>query len=76
MKSKILFLVSACFVCFTAQAQLNQRFDNINYKALYFKDAAKLMAKNPNLLLLDVRSPGEYAETDILILPSTLSGII
>jgi rhodanese-related sulfurtransferase len=68
MKSKILFLVSACFVCFTAQAQLNQRFDNINYKALYFKDAAKLMAKNPNLLLLDVRSPGEYADTS-----STLS---
>ncbi len=44
-------------------AQLVQRFDNSNYKALYFSEASKLIAENPGILVLDVRSPGEYADT-------------
>ncbi len=63
MKPKSLLLLFACCICFGAKAQLNQRFDNINYKALYFGDAVKLINNTPGLLLLDVRSPGEYADT-------------
>ena len=47
----------------TVKAQINKRFDNSNYKAIYFKEACDLIAANPNLILLDVRSPGEYADT-------------
>jgi rhodanese-related sulfurtransferase len=63
MKAKILSLLICSVFYITANAQLNQRFDNTNYKAIYFKDACQLLASNPNLLLLDVRSPGEYADT-------------
>ena len=62
MKTKILGLF-ICSIFFTAaNAQLSQRFDNTNYRAFYFKEACQLMANNPNLVLLDVRSPGEYEE--------------
>ncbi len=63
MKAKILGMLICSLFYISVKAQLNQRFDNTNYKAIYFKEACELMAKNPNLLLLDVRSPGEYADT-------------
>ncbi len=63
MKAKIFGLLICSIFYITANAQLNQRFDNTNYKAIYFKEACTLIANNPNLLLLDVRSPGEYADT-------------
>jgi rhodanese-related sulfurtransferase len=63
MKTKILSLFICSAYCITANAQLGQRFDNTNYKAIYFKEACQLMANNPNLILLDVRSPGEYADS-------------
>jgi rhodanese-related sulfurtransferase len=63
MRVKILtFLICSVF-CLAANAQINQRFDNSNYKAIYFKEACDLIAKNPDIVLLDVRSPGEYADT-------------
>jgi len=49
--------------CLTSRAQQGQLYDNTNYRAIYFKEACDLIAKNPDLLLLDVRSPGEYADT-------------
>lgn len=51
----------------TAAAQQGQLYDNTSYKAIYFREACDLIAKNPNLLLLDVRSPGEYADTSRFI---------
>lgn len=63
MKYQTLTLLACCLICFAAKAQLNQRFDNINYKAAYFKEAAKLIKNTPDLFLLDVRSPGEFADT-------------
>ncbi|MES2275734.1 MAG: rhodanese-like domain-containing protein [Bacteroidota bacterium] len=50
-------------LCFTATAQLNQLYDNTTYKAIYFSEACKLINTTPGLLILDVRSPGEYADT-------------
>jgi rhodanese-related sulfurtransferase len=63
MKKRILLLVLWCICYLTANAQLGYRFDNVSYKAIYLKQACDLMAKNPNLVILDVRSPGEYADT-------------
>ena len=53
--------------CFAAGAQQLWLYDNTNYKAIYFKEACDLIAKTPDLLLLDVRSPGEYADTSQFI---------
>ena len=63
MKAKTISLFICCMLYIAAKAQLNQRFDNTNYKAIYFKEVCKLLANNPNLLLLDVRSPGEYKDS-------------
>ena len=63
MKIKILPALVICLICCAAKAQLHQRFDNSNYKAIYFKEACDLITKNPDLILLDVRSPGEYGDS-------------
>jgi len=57
----ITFLGCLCF--FSAKAQQPFRFDNVLYKAVYWNDAVRLMNDNKNYLLLDVRTPGEYADT-------------
>ena len=57
----MLIILSTYF--FSATAQLAFRYDNVQYKALYFNQACRLMAQNPDYILLDVRSPGEYADT-------------
>ncbi|HVU94395.1 MAG TPA: rhodanese-like domain-containing protein [Puia sp.] len=54
-------------VASTTTAQQSQLYDNTTYKAIYFKTACDLIAKTPDLLLLDVRSPGEYADTSRFI---------
>ena len=43
-------------------AQLPFKYDSL-YKTIYAKDLCVLAQKNPNLLLVDVRSPGEYSDT-------------
>ena len=67
MKFKITTLLLASLACFVARAQQLWLYDNTNYKAVYFKEACDLIAKNPDLVLLDVRSPGEYADTSRFI---------
>jgi rhodanese-related sulfurtransferase len=58
------FIVSiSCLCFFSAEAQQPFRYDNVLYKAVYWNDAARLMNENPNHLILDVRTPGEYADT-------------
>ncbi|HET7001937.1 MAG TPA: rhodanese-like domain-containing protein, partial [Puia sp.] len=44
-------------------AQHPFKFDNTVYKAVYLNEAFHLMDSMQNYLLLDVRSPGEYADT-------------
>jgi rhodanese-related sulfurtransferase len=46
-----------------ASAQHPFKFDNTVYKAVYLTEAFRLMDSMSNFLLLDVRSPGEYADT-------------
>jgi rhodanese-related sulfurtransferase len=67
MKRTSFPLLLLCLVCFGADAQQNQLYDNTNYRAIYFKEACDLIAKTPGLVLLDVRSPGEYADTSQFI---------
>src|ERR1700752_2776617 len=63
MKFRYFALLLFSLIGFAAGAQQLQIYDNTNYKAIYFKEACDLIAKNPNLVILDVRSPGEYADT-------------
>jgi rhodanese-related sulfurtransferase len=63
MKYKFFTLLSFSLTFLAAAAQQGQLYDNTNYRAIYFKEACDLISKNPGLLLLDVRSPGEYADT-------------
>ena len=42
--------------------QLPVKFDN-HYKTIFAKDLCKLAATNRDLILIDVRSPGEYSDT-------------
>jgi rhodanese-related sulfurtransferase len=46
-----------------AAAQVFYKYDNKLYKAVYLNQAFHLMDSMQNYLLLDVRSPGEYADT-------------
>ncbi len=58
------FAVILGFLAFSSStAQQLWLYDNTNYKAIYFKEACDLIANHPDIVLLDVRSPGEYADT-------------
>lgn len=50
-------------ISLTAGAQVFYKYDNKLYKAVYLNQAFQLMDSMQNFLLLDVRSPGEYADT-------------
>src|SRR5580704_15436442 len=63
MKQSSLAALLFSLICLTARTQQLWRFDNTSYKAIYFKEACDLITKTPDLVLLDVRSPGEYADT-------------
>ena len=61
---RIAILAIVLFAAFMpANAQQPFRFDNKAYKAVYLNEAVQLMNSHPGYLLLDVRSPGEYADT-------------
>src|SRR4249919_77074 len=47
----------------TARSQHPFKFDNTVYKAVYWLEVFSMMDTMQNYLLLDVRSPGEYADT-------------
>ena len=58
------FLPLVCvFIMITSSAQHPFKFDNTIYKVVYLSEAFRLMDSMSNYLLLDVRSPGEYADT-------------
>jgi rhodanese-related sulfurtransferase len=45
------------------QAQHPFKYDNTGYKAVYLNEAFHMMDSMQNFLLLDVRTPGEFADT-------------
>lgn len=62
MNSRIL-LVAFFASLLTANAQLAFKYDNTLYHAVFLNEAFRLMDAEKDFLLLDVRSPGEYADT-------------
>jgi rhodanese-related sulfurtransferase len=56
-------LIAFAFFASAAQAQHPFKYDNTVYQAVYLTEAFRLMDSLHNFLLLDVRSPGEYADT-------------
>lgn len=64
MKNLFATLVCLCTISALSHAQLPQKFDSL-YKTIFAKDFCKMIQQNPNIVLLDVRSPGEYADTSV-----------
>ena len=62
MKYKKILLLLALISSLITNGQLPQKFDSV-YKRINLEDAVKLILGNPGVLVLDVRSPGEYADT-------------
>jgi rhodanese-related sulfurtransferase len=62
LRNKYLLLAFA-LISLTTKAQHPFRYDNTVYKTVYLNDAFRLMDTMQNFLLLDVRTPGEYADT-------------
>lgn len=61
MKNKLTLLL-VTLGSLAAHAQLPFKFDSL-YKTVYAKDLCRMLQANPDLMLVDVRSPGEYADT-------------
>lgn len=52
-----------CLAGLTLAGLAQYKNDNVLYKTVYTEDLCDELNKNPGLLLLDVRSPGEYQDT-------------
>lgn len=63
MKKRIITILLTLIVNVLSIAQLDYLNDNVIYKTLYPKDLKEFLTNNPNALLIDVRSPGEYSDT-------------
>ena len=63
MYRRIYLSVVLVLITMIARTQYPFKFDNTVYKAVYLNQAFRLMDSMQNYLLLDVRSPGEYADT-------------
>jgi rhodanese-related sulfurtransferase len=67
MRQNIFLLIALVFLGWPTRAQLPFKYDKTSsYKAVYIKEAFRLMDAMPDHLLLDVRSPGEYADTSAI----------
>lgn len=58
---KLIFSAAILFISIQLKAQYKN--DNVLYKTVYPEDLAKQLKANPDYLLLDVRTPGENADT-------------
>jgi rhodanese-related sulfurtransferase len=62
MMKHFLFTCTFTLLFLIAHAQLPFKFDS-QYKTIYASDLCRMLQKNPDILLIDVRSPGEYSDT-------------
>jgi rhodanese-related sulfurtransferase len=58
---RICFLISSVLISVTGFAQYKN--DNVLYKTVFMEDLCNEINSHPGLLLLDVRTPGEYLDT-------------
>ncbi|MES2332442.1 MAG: rhodanese-like domain-containing protein [Bacteroidota bacterium] len=61
MKQRSILFLLVCMIAGNVSAQF--KYDNVSYKTVYINDLCDSLRKNPNHLILDVRSPGEFADT-------------
>ncbi|MCW3087567.1 MAG: rhodanese-like protein [Sediminibacterium sp.] len=61
MRTRILLLFVSCILAQTVPAQF--KYDNIAYKTVFINDLCDSLRNNPDRLILDVRSPGEFRDT-------------
>ena len=58
---KLLFI--CCLFFFSTIAYSQYRFDNVKFNTVYWDELCKTLNQNPEHLILDVRSKGEYEDT-------------
>jgi len=64
MKNRIhLFLFTSIVIPMLTSAQTDFKYDSTVYKTMYQKEFCEFLKANPQTVLIDVRSPGEYADT-------------
>ena len=56
-------LICLPLLCFALSARAQFKDDNVKYKTVFMEDLCETLKNNPDYLLLDVRSRGEYADT-------------
>lgn len=61
MKKISTFII--CFAGFASVGFAQYKNDNVLYKTVFMEDLCKEINSHPDLLLLDVRTPGEYLDT-------------
>ncbi len=57
------FLLGIIMLSASASAQTDFRFDSVLYNTIYPADLYQFIKSNPKAILIDVRTPGEYADT-------------
>ena len=62
MKNIFITLLAPLLISTISAAQLPFKNDSL-YKTIFARDFCKLVQQNPQVILLDVRSPGEYCDT-------------
>jgi rhodanese-related sulfurtransferase len=60
---RILYVLPLLLLSCELKSQLPFKYDNNLYQAVFLNEAFRLMSTTKHFLLLDVRSPGEYADT-------------
>jgi rhodanese-related sulfurtransferase len=61
MKPRIVLCLLAFVMMQSLQAQF--KYDNVFFKTVYINDLCDSLRRNPDRLILDVRSPGEFSDT-------------
>ena len=61
MNARIIIFLLTCVFTQTLSAQF--KYDNTSFKTVYINDLCDSLRKNPNRLILDVRTPGEFSDT-------------
>lgn len=57
------FFLLICLYASQLRAQF--KYDNVAYRTIYLEDLCKELKQQPGVLLLDVRSPGEFNDTSM-----------
>lgn len=58
----LFFTLAFSLLAATVEAQLPFKFDK-QYKTIYATELCKMLKQDPDLVLIDVRSPGEFSDT-------------